>query len=233
MLKIYFGNDTIKARRQALSDADSLRSEGATVELLESETFVVGSIRNAAGGASLFGNSFCYVVDMPSGDATMGEEFKESLPLLADSANVFIVIEGPLLAAEKKALGKYAKEMEEYKVAPKERFNNFALADAFSRRDRKSLWLLFHEAKLSGTSLEELVGILWWQMKTIRLAFRTSSAEEAGMKDFPYQKAKRSAAKFKAGELEEFSRTLLSLLHDSRLGLADLDVSFERWILKI
>ena len=92
--------------------------------------------------------------------------------------------------------------------------------------------LLFHEAILAGIAAEEMVGILWWQLKTLRLA-AIAKSEEAGLKDFPYQKAKRSLAKFGEGELEKLSASLLTLIHNSRLGYYDIDQALERWILRI
>ncbi|MEZ4200484.1 MAG: hypothetical protein R3B69_02735 [Candidatus Paceibacterota bacterium] len=75
--------------------------------------------------------------------------------------------------------------------------------------------------------------MLWWQLKTLRLAQQTNSASEAGMKEFPYQKATRALTNFTDGELTQLSHSLLTLQHESRLGNTDLDQALERWVLTV
>jgi hypothetical protein len=83
-----------------------------------------------------------------------------------------------------------------------------------------------------GLSAEEIIGTLWWQLKTLRLAMLTKSAEEAGVKDFPYNKAKRALKNFKDGEIETLSLRLLNLYHDGHAGKCDIDLALEEWVLR-
>jgi hypothetical protein len=53
------------------------------------------------------------------------------------------------------------------------------------------------------------------------------------MKDFPYNKAKRSLRNFKEGELEKLSQTLLAVYHDGHGGKRDIDLALEKWTLTI
>lgn len=233
MFKVFFGNDTIKVRREALDSVDVLRSGGASVVTIEEGNYQSGVIANAAATASLFGEPLVYLVDTPSTNTEMYQEVIDSLELMQDGTHTFIVIESTLLAAEKKRFEKYASEMKEFKSVAKERFNNFALADALAKKDKRLLWLLFNEARLEGIAMEELSGVLWWQLKTLRLAAMTSNAAEAGMKDFPYQKAKRSLSGFVPGELERLSHSFLAIMHDSRRGMFEFDQAFEKWVLSL
>jgi len=75
--------------------------------------------------------------------------------------------------------------------------------------------------------------MLWWQLKALRLAKQTSSASEAGMKDFPYNKAKRALAKFSEGEVEKLAQSLLEVYHDGHAGVRDMETSLEEWILRL
>lgn len=233
MLAVYFGNDTIKVRRQALDFADEQKTKGGNLVSLDSHGYQSGLFLNITSSASLFDDKAVYVIDTPSESKEMYEELLEYLLPMSESKDVFVVIERALLAIEKKKFLKYAEINEEYKTDARERFNNFSLADALVKKDKKSLWLLLSEAKLSGIANEELVGVLWWQLKTLRLAKLTKSASEAGLKDYPYDKAKRSLAKFKEGELEGLSHQLVTLVHESRLGRLELDLALERWILTV
>lgn len=233
MLKIFYGTDTLKVRQTAFSFTDELKSKGVEVETIDIDNYEAGIFADAAGGVSLFGGEVLYVIDTPSQNEEMYKEVLNHLEHFATSPHTFLVIEGPLLVSEKKKFEKYAERVEEFKAGAKERFNTFALSDALAQKDKKSLWLLFNEARLSGTALEEVAGVLWWQLKTLRLASLTKSASEAGLKDYPYDKAKRALSKFAPGELEELSHNLLRLQHESRLGKHELDVVLERWCLSI
>jgi len=133
----------------------------------------------------------------------------------------------------KKKFQKYTKTLKEYKAAPSERFNAFGMADCLARKDKKTLWLQLQDAKREGLSAEEIMGTLWWQLKSMRLAKLTSSAGEAGMKDFPYNKAKRSLSTFKEGELERLSHGLLTVYHEGHLGNVDIDIALERFLLTL
>ena len=88
-------------------------------------------------------------------------------------------------------------------------------------------------ARQAGVSAEEVIGILWWQLKTLRLAAVTKSAPEAGMKDFPYNKAKRALGNFSDGELETLSHSVLRVYHDGHAGKTDIDFALEQFVLSL
>jgi 16S rRNA U1498 N3-methylase RsmE len=107
------------------------------------------------------------------------------------------------------------------------------MADALLARDKKTLWILLQEAHMKEVASEEIIGVLWWQLKTLRLTYVTSTASEAGVKDFPYNKAKRAHSKFTQTDADRLSRTLLAVYHDSHSGRRDMTSALEEWVLKI
>jgi len=231
MLEVFFGNDAVKVRREAFARIETFTNQ--QIETVDKDNYQSGMIVDLVFGQSLFGDQNIYLLDTPSSLGDYWEEVVVNLASMQASTSVFIVIENNLLAGPKKILTKYADSVNEFKANKLERFNNFALADALASKDKKSLWILFNTAKSEGISLEEMIGILWWQLKTLRLVATSKNEAETELKPFVYSKAKRSLVKFKTGELENLSRSLLSLSHDSRLGMFDLDQALERWILKI
>lgn len=233
MLAVFFGNDTIKVRQKAYNYAESKKEDGMEMVGISADKYESGFLLASAMGNSLFGGSTLYVIDTPSEDETLQAEVTDALDQMAASNNIFVIIEGTLLAADKKVFARAASVMDEYKKTADAKFNNFALADALAKRDKKLLWLLLAEARLTGAKDEEVIGILWWQLKTMRLAKLASSAAAAGLKDYPYDKAKRALAKFAPGEVEKISHHLIQVLHDSRLGKVDLDIALERFVLSI
>jgi DNA polymerase III delta subunit len=213
MLHVFFGNDTSAVRAKAHECALPFEKEGVKLSRIDADSYEPGAIADVVGAVSLFGEKALYLIDMPSLDEVFSAEVEGLLSALHESENTFIIIEGKLLAPAKKVLQKHADTFEEIAAEKQEAFNVFALADSLSRRDKKMLWLGLCEAKAAGSSSEELIGTLWWQLKTLRLAANTSSAAQAGMKDFPYNKAKRSLSYFKEGDLERISRSLLAVYH--------------------
>ena len=233
MLSLFYGNDTTTVRQKAFAHLEKLTDDDTRTTSVTVETYVPGMFTELAGGASLFGGTELIVLDTLSDDAEAYDALREALPTLEESKNQFIVIEGALTAADAKTFAKHASHVTEAKGDKEARFNTFALTDAFLHRDKKSLWLLLQEAWRAGVSNEELIGVLFWQVKVLRLAARTASAEEAGQKPFVYQKAKRALTKFKKGELDELSRTLLTAYHDGHSGRADIELALERWVLQL
>ena len=230
MYHVFYGNDTTRVRSEA---HDLIDQSGAAIERIDAENFLPGILSDMAGATSLFGLETIYLIDTPSQQKDFFADVIENLPLLAESLNMFVIVEEALLAPEKKQFTKYAASIKEFKKPAAERFNAFGLADSLAKKDKRLLWVQLMEAKHSGLSAEELIGTLWWQLKSLRLAHLTSSASEAGMKDFPYNKAKRSLANFKSGELETLSSRLLALYHDGHSGKTDIDLALEKWVLTI
>lgn len=233
MLHVFFGTDTTVARQQAYDLIATGAEDNSAIQRVDTDTYTPGMFIDLAGATSLFGGNERYLIDTPSNHKDFLADVLEHLPLLAESTNLFVVIEGPLLAPEKKQFAKYAASMEEFKKPATERFNAFALADSLSLKNKRQLWVQLQEATAAGLSAEEIIGTLWWQLKSLRLAQLTNSAAEADMKDYPYNKAKRSLKHFKPGELEALSEGLLTLYHHGHGGKVDINLALEKWVLTI
>ncbi len=233
MLHVFFGTGTIGVRKSAFAKVADYEKDGYLSERIEAESYSSGVCSDIANSASLFGEKTVYLIDTPSSSLIFKEEVESSLEAFKESANAFVIIEEALLALPKKVYTKFATTIEEISGDAKERFNPFLLADALLEKDKKRLWILYIEAIQAGLSAEEIIGTLWWQLKTVRLAQQTVNASEADMKDYPYNKAKRGLRNFKEGELQTLSRNLLGLYHEGHSGKKDIDIALERWVLSL
>jgi len=232
MLEVYFGTDTTTVRSAAMQAVARLVSTEARLERLEPESWTVGKLAEIIGSTSLFGESTVYVLDTPSTNPAFFDVLIKALKEVAASANTVVIIEGGLLAPEKKRFALYAERMEEFtKAASVTRFDPFLLAEALLTKDKKTLWLLLQKGIEAGLSAEEIIGTLWWQLKTMRLALHASTAQEAGVKDFPFNKAKRGLVHYKPGEITAVSRRLLTVYHDGHGGVKDIWIGLEEWVL--
>lgn len=233
MYLVFFGNDRERVRNSATEYiSDNIPSDGV-VTSLESGDFVPGMISDALGASSLFGGPQWFVLDSPFENKDFFEEVNDSLKQLSESANTFIILEGALLAPEKKAYSKFSLGVFEFSLDKEAKPNVFAMTEALATKNKKQLWTLLQEARLSGLNTEAIVGMLWWQLKTMRLALITKTAEEAGMKDFPYSKAKRALVNFPNNTIEKLSQSLLALYHEGHAGVRDMDLALEEWVLSI
>ena len=230
MLEVYFGSDRKAAIDAAHTAAKKLDNDPVTID---EHAFIPNQFVDLTSATSLFGAVGVYIIDTPSSQGEFAEACQRALPDMAESPNHFFLVEGTLLAPMKKKLTEHAYKIEEFTADKPEQFNMFGLADALARRDKKSLWVMVQEAYSIGVSDEEVIGILWWQLKAMRLAAVTTSAIEAGMKDYPYRKAKQALQRFSASDLQRLSHTLLSLYHDGHKGIRDIRLALEKWILKM
>ena len=185
---------------------------------------------NASG---LFSKKVALHLDRPLDDADGKAVFLEHLKAFADSDTPVIAIVAALDAETKKKIPKGAA-VEAYDIEEKEggpEASVFALADAFAKGDRKTAWVLYRKFIENGSAPEELHGTLAWQARTLVLASKTKSAEEAGLKPFAYTKAKSALSKLK-DDPENLSRELVSLYHRSRMGQGTLENLLEMFLLK-
>lgn len=233
MLYVFCGTDTTGVRKEAFDFIETLQTDGVEVIKITAQEYVEGSIVELTQGEGLFGTKQIVVFDTPSENEEVENELLEYLEGMKESGNTFVMIEGRCLAPKKKKLSKFAEKLVEVTGGKKERFNVFSLTDTLLRKDKKSLWLLLTQAWKEGVSNEEIIGILFWQIKILRLVSKTRTATEAGQKPFVYQKAKRALMGFKEGEVDELSKSLLAIYHDGHQGVVDLDVALERWVLTL
>lgn len=233
MYTVFFGTDRTKVRDQATSYIEENFPPEGTLTTFDGQSFVSGQIADALGATSLFGGEEWFIFDTPSANPDFAQEVSESLEEMSDSTNTFIVLEEALLAPAKKTYGKFAARMEEFTAQKNERFNTFAMAEALAGKQKRQLWVLLQDARQAGLREEEIIGMLWWQLKSLRLAAVTNSAQEAGMKDFPYNKSKRALSAFTPGEVVALSQSLLELYHAGHSGQRDMDTALEQWVLTL
>lgn len=229
MLYVFVGNDVVSVRRDAHVFLDA---RGGEVVRVTAESYLPGILQNYLVSQSLFEVAEEPVVlDFLSEHEDALDSVDKEVAALAASPRIFVVLDEKPRAAREKLFRAHAHTYaESADMATKEGFNTFLLADALSRKDKKSLWVLLMRARLAGSSSEEIVGILFWQLKALILAATTSSAEEAGMKDYPYKKAKGALKTFAKGELEMLAESLLKVYHRGHAE-GDMDVDLERFVL--
>ena len=184
--------------------------------------------------SGMFATKVVLVLDRPLDTADGKELLFENGEDLVSAAALVIAIVPDVTATDSKKFPKGA-EIEKFdlkRVAEEPPGNVFALTDAYTAGDRKKSWVLYRSLINAGSSAEEIHGALSWAVRGMILAGKTRSAEEAGMKDFPYRKAKGAVARVGVSQAEKSSEELVDLYHQARSGNGDLEDLLEAFLLR-
>jgi hypothetical protein len=204
----------------------------ASIFKINNENFSIDLMTEMIGGQGLFENKYIIQLSRILENQKNGEIVLGFLEHIKESKNIFIWVEEDVKKPILKKVGKHAAKVEfseEIKKA-KAKMNIFDLANAFGEKDKKRVWVLYQKA-LKEYSPEEIYGTLWWQVKSMLISSKTNNAKEAGMKDFPYKKAKQYCTKYSAGEAEALASELIKVYHHSRVNGEDINQNLEKFIL--
>lgn len=237
MLYVYFGEDNTTARAKVQATIGSLvaKNPDALYFRITPESLRDYSLEELTESQALFKNEYIVLLDSLL-TSEQQQTVLDHLEQIATSPHAFFVLDGKILAPVRKKLEKHAKKIEEFKnttTKEKEHFNAFLMTDALGARDKKKLWSLFREGKLYGASDEELHGILFWMYKSMLLAHSARTPDEAGMKPYPFTKAKRYSENFESGHLVAQTQALAALPQYARRQGIPLEIALERFLLRL
>jgi hypothetical protein len=247
MIYFYYGTDAESARKKAKITVDSLLSKkpDATLIKIGDEDLASDKIIELAGSQALFSSKYIVFFHNTFDNKENKELLLKNLKEIADSDNIFIFAESKLDKASLSKIEKYAEKVQEFVKPAKslnkkeklaligEKIDFFEFADALGRRDKRGLWVLYQDALAEQVPAEEVHGIFFWQVKSMLLAKKCKTAEDAGMKSFPFEKSRGYSRNYKDGELEDLSSKLVSMYHEAHRGSIDFYVALERFILEL
>lgn len=238
MLYLIYGTDIEKGREKSQGLFNALREKrpDASAGTLTGDSVTPEKIEELTQTQGLFENKQILFMDRTLENKDVREIMLDKIDEIAQSPNIFIFFEGKLTKEVLKKLEKHAEKVTEYELEtekPKEVGGFFALADALGARDKKRLWMLYRDAIDKKAVPEEIHGILFWQVKALALAEKTSVAGEAGLNPFVYSKAKRYVSNFKKGEIDRLLSQLVSMYHRAHRGQVDFELELEKLILDL
>jgi DNA polymerase III delta subunit len=236
MLYVFHGTDTRKVADKANAVIVGLKKKRPDVQVFVFEGALtdVAPLDELIEARGLFVEKHIVVLRQPFETEESASHVLERIERIATSENIFILVEGKILAERKRNLEKHAAQAEEHsREAQKKENTGFALSDALGARDRRALWTEYVLGLRSGSEPEVLHGTLAWAARGMILASRYASADEAGLNSFVYSKFKRFAQNYTEEERLELSHQLLALYHEARWGKHDLATATERWTLTV
>lgn len=239
MLYVFHGTNIQVSRKKAISLVDSLRTKkpDASYVRVEAEQWSPQIIEEHLSGQGLFSNKYIIFLDQVTENSEAKEKLIDFIQQMKQSTNIFILLESRINAELKKSLEKFSEKIVENNVSEntfgskKVEFNIFSLADAVGERNSLKSWTLYRQAIDSGIEPENIIGTLFWQVKSIILATKTKSATEAGLSPFVFSKAKKSAGNYSIEELNQFSTSLITIYHDAHRGMVNAEFAVEKLML--
>ncbi len=238
MLYLFYGKDKDSVREKASALVQSLLKKKPDAELfrIDSENFNEAKLQELSAGQGLFNNSYIVEVVSLFENKEAKEIFLDRLDEVGASPNVFVMVEEEL---DKKALLSITNVAEKVQLFEskegkgKPDFDIFSLTDAFGKRDKKSLWVLFQKAVAGGAVPEEIHGILFWQLKSMLVASTAKTAGEAGVAPYTFSKSKSFLKNYKEDELKQLSSSFVHMYHDAHRGIHNFEIALERLILTL
>ncbi len=237
MLYFIHGNDREQARAKLNMLLNSLftKKPNASFFKLDDRSCTEADIEEMIGGRGLFENKYVVLLENTLQNENTKDIVLTRLKEIAGSQNIFIVFEGEMDKQTSAKIEKKAEKVLEFTLPKtaqkKDKFDIFALTDAFGARDKKRVWVLLQKAFLAGLSPEEIHSMLFWQTKTMLLAKHEDTAQNTGLNPFVFKKSKASAQKFTDSELRNLSLGLVLLYHDARRGIVPFETGLEQFLL--
>lgn len=119
-----------------------------------------------------------------------------------------------------------------------EGFNIFSFTDAIGRRDKKTAWVLYHKALRAGFPAEELFWKAVWIFRNIMLASPINRDPKGvvsalRISPFVFNKAKGFVGGYDLNQLVVKYKDLVSIYHQTRRGLVDIEMATEQFILNL
>lgn len=247
MIYFYYGTDVETARKKAKVTVDSLlvKKPDATLVKIGDEDISESRIAELCLTQALFSNKYIVFLYKTFDNKNNKELIVKKIKDIARSENIFIFVEGKMDKVSFTKIENNAEKVQEFLKPEKaltkkellaqkgEKIDFFEFADALGRRDKRQLWVLYQDALREQVPAEEVHGIFFWQIKSMLFSVKCKSPSEAGMKNYPFKKAKEYSRNYKNGELEEKVDRLVSMYHEAHRGSTDFFVALEKFILEL
>ncbi len=236
MLYLIHGTDTLTTRQKFDGLIASLlaKKTDSSFFLLDRDRFAIEKLRELAVSQDLFVNKYVVGLTRLFQDKKNAAPLLETLPILKQSDNIFILLEEILDEALLKDIRLLVeKELlfnAKVSTAPSS-FNIFSLTDALGERNRKQSWLLFTQALRADFAAEEIFWKFSWLVHHLLFLKKTKNPDQSELKGFAKKKMLGFLKNYSVADLEQFSTALVDLFHQSRRGEADIEIGLEKLIL--
>jgi DNA polymerase III delta subunit len=237
MFYFLYGKNTKESRTKLNSLVGILHGKrpGSEIFRMNDENWSDAQFDELLVAQGLFDQKYIIVLDSLFTKKEIKEFVLDRTKEMKESDNVFLILESD---ADKKTvdkISKHAEKVQEFESTDvkAERFNTFTLADAFGKRDKRSLWVGYLKAIDLGISPEEISGVLFWQIKNILIAKKTKDMKESKLSPFVDSKARAFSKNFTDAEISDKARSIVEATQAVRQGEGEMEVLLEKIVLSV
>lgn len=237
MLYVIHGTDTQKSRGKLQSLVTVLQSKrpDATLFRLSPENWNQGFLDEVLSGVNLFTPKNIIVLDSLVSNKDSVEYIEERIGDFAESEHVCILFDSKINKVLLTKLEKKTEKVEEHNLkvssdegSAKKPPQTFAFAEALASRNKVNSWKLFQELAVDNLPAEEIHGVIWWQFKSIYMAYDAKSAAEVDMKPYTFSKSQGFKKNWKKEELSVYLDNLVDMYHKAHRGEVDFIIEIEK-----
>ena len=216
MFYLIFGSDKDKVNKKADNLFYGLlkKKPDATAIVLSVEDVSEDKMSELLGGQGLFSQKTVVLLKRIFSVKENIKWFSKMIQDMKESTNVFILTEWILNKNDLERLRKEAEKTEEFNLKESEGKKDqpivFSMADALERKDKKNLWRLYLKALKEGVATENILGTLFWKVKTMRLQKSRNYSEE---------------------EIKNLSSKIVDIYHEGRTEGKEIEILLEKFIL--
>ncbi len=241
MILFIYGDDVKKVKEKVTATVDALliKQKDASVFKIEAGSWKSEYAQELLNAQGLFLSKYVIVFNFISENKEAFSELLDLLPLMKSADHVCIIAEGNIAEKNKEKIKKAAQKSQELllKKAPNKDFQKnevptFAFAMSFANREFQKTENYFHALLDLKLAPEEVHGVLWWQMKSIKLASAAQSAVGADLSPYVFKNAKSSSLKWNPDDLDQVLNSLFEMYHLAHRGRIDFYNTIERLIVR-
>jgi DNA polymerase III delta subunit len=235
MIFIYSGKN-FENKKKAF-ESDLKRFLGYERVDFDENNFDLADFSGLISARGLFDEKYIVVLKGVLEDELARAEIFKKVKELESSENVFFFLESGLTKTDLKPIEKKVKNINFFDVAVKkeEKFNVFAITDAFARKDKKGSWVMLQKALKNGVPAMDVANILTWSLKSLILVKDKKGSDEdvkkSGLNPFVFKKALSASRSWEEEALKKALQNIVFLYHDDRRG-EDLATDLELFVLK-
>ncbi len=217
------------------------RQKDASIYKISIDSWNSEYVKNLLSSQGLFLPKYVIVFNFISENKEFFSELLEFLPELKNTEHICIVAEKAVTKKDEEKIKFFSQKSQNFNdragaggngKGEKKEPPTFALADAFATRDFLKSMKYFTELRRLEIAAEEIHGVLWWQMKAVKLSAEAQSAVGAGLSPFVFKKSKSAAAIWDKPHLELVIHELFEMYHRAHRGELDFYTTLERLIVR-
>ena len=237
MLYVIHGTDIQKSRNKLQNLVAVLQSKrpDATLFKLSPDNWNPSLLDEMLSGVNLFTPKNIIVLDSLVSNKESVEYIEDRIGDFAKSEHVCILYDTKIGKALLSNIEKKAEKIEEHNLkglevddSKKQPPQTFALADAILAKNKVKSWTILQTLISDGVVAEEIHGVLWWQFKSLFLACMFSSAKEAGLNPYVFQKCQSAKKNWSIAEVQVMLASLIQMYHRAHRGELDFMSEIEQ-----